>query len=220
MSQTTSILRASLEVHPITDPADLANFARIQMAAFSGGGGMTALLTPDPLPADYEQKAINKHLKSWRDEPDVTYLKVIDPALGGKMIAGAKWRINKKERTEEQIQPMLPVPGPDEEGRPASQDFMWYLNRVRKQYMGTKPFYCKGHGSSIAISKSNYFSPPNSCHTPRSSQARRRRLAARLGLHTGQQRRITDIYRVNANGPASLRTLRVSRGVRGGFRLD
>lgn len=132
-----------LEVHPITQESEVAEFARIQIASFTGGGGITALLTPNPLPPEYLEKAIQKHVKSWREEPDVQYLKVIDTDLGGKMIAGAKWRINEKERTEEQIQGMLPVPGPDEEGRPAVQDFMRFLNRARREYMGTKPFYGK-----------------------------------------------------------------------------
>lgn len=101
---------------------------------------MTSLLTPSPLPSDYIQKSIDKHLKSFREEPDITYLKVIDTALNDKMIAGAKWRINRHERIEEEIQVQLPVPGADEEGRPAAKEFYNYLNRVRREYMGTKPF--------------------------------------------------------------------------------
>ncbi|KAF1845592.1 uncharacterized protein K460DRAFT_366449 [Cucurbitaria berberidis CBS 394.84] len=129
-----------LEIHPVQE-SDFADFVRIQMAAFAGGGGITSLLTPTPLPFDYVQKSIDKHIKSWRDEPDVHYLKVIDTDLGGKMIAGGKWRVNEKERTEEQIQSMLPIPGIDEEGRPGAQDFMWFLTRARREYMGRKPFY-------------------------------------------------------------------------------
>jgi hypothetical protein len=129
-----------LEVHRCEE-RDIPEFQRIQMAAFSGGG-MTTLLMPSPLPSDYVEKSINKHLKSFREDNDITYMKVIDTDLGGKMIAGAKWRINHKERTEEQVRKTLPVPGPDEEGRPAAQDFFNYLARVRWDYMGTKPFYC------------------------------------------------------------------------------
>lgn len=131
-----------LEVHPVQE-SDFAEFVRIQMSAFAAGGGITSMLTPNPLPSDYVQKSIDKHIKSWKGESDVHYLKVVDTDREGKMIAGAKWRINEKERTEEQIQSMLPVPGADEEGRPDVQDFYWYLHRVRKEYMGTKPFYCK-----------------------------------------------------------------------------
>lgn len=131
-----------LEVHPVQQ-SDFADFVRIQMSAFAAGGGITSILTPKPLPSDYIQKSIDKHIKSWKDESDVHYLKVVDTDLGGKMVAGAKWRINETERTEEQIQSMLPVPGADEEGRPGARDFMWYLNRVRREYMGTKPFYCE-----------------------------------------------------------------------------
>ncbi|KAF2854469.1 hypothetical protein T440DRAFT_387404 [Plenodomus tracheiphilus IPT5] len=130
-----------LELHPCTE-SDLADLAVIMKSAFNSlGPGMMQILIPSPLPADYLEKTTNKHIKSFREEKDVTYLKIIDTDLDGKMIAGAKWRINKKERTEEQIQMTLPVPGKDEEGRPGAQDFMWFLNRVRKEYMGTQPFY-------------------------------------------------------------------------------
>ena len=138
-----------LQLQPIQE-ADFPDLYRIQVAAFSGPG-MTALLTPNPIPEGYPQKSIDKHIKSWREEPDVRYLKVVDSELGGKMVAAAKWRINKTERTEEQIQSMLPVPGKDEEGRQGLQDFMWYLNRVRRKYMGTKPFYCMYSVSSVGV---------------------------------------------------------------------
>lgn len=132
-----------LQLHRCTE-SDLADFALVQKRAFNSlGDGMMLLLRPNPEPADYMSKSIAKHEKSFREEQDVTYLKVIDTDLGGKMIAGAKWRINKNERTEEQIQSMLPKPGPDEEGRPAAQDFMNFLARVRGEYMGTRPYYCK-----------------------------------------------------------------------------
>jgi hypothetical protein len=130
-----------LELHPCTE-ADLPEFVRIQIAAFSTGGGMTAYMVEFPPSESYITTSIEKHIKSFRSEKDVTYLKVIDTALDGQMIAGAKWRINQKERTEEEIQSMLPVPGQDEEGKQAMADFMWYLNRARREFMGTKPFYC------------------------------------------------------------------------------
>tara|TARA_R110002003_G_scaffold97_5_gene7769 strand:+ start:2540 stop:2980 length:441 start_codon:yes stop_codon:yes gene_type:complete len=132
-----------LKVLPLEE-SDFPDLVRIQLAAFSSGGNaaMTTLLKPSPLPPSWTQKSVDKHIKSWREEPDVTYLKVIDTDLNNAMIAGAKWRINEKERTEEQIQSMLPVPGKDEEDRPAARDFMNYLARVRKEFMGTKPFYC------------------------------------------------------------------------------
>jgi hypothetical protein len=59
------------------------------------------------------------------------------------MIAGAKWRINKHERTEDQIQVQLPKPGKEQEGNQASIDFMNHLAQSRLKWMGTKPFYCK-----------------------------------------------------------------------------
>lgn len=130
-----------LQVLP-AEEADLEEFDLIRIAAFRSGGGMAALMTPLPLPPNFLEKSVAKHVKSFREERDVHYLKVIDTDLGNKIIAGAKWRINEKERTEEEIQSMLPVPGPDEEGNPGMQDFMRYLCRARKEYMGTKPFYC------------------------------------------------------------------------------
>jgi hypothetical protein len=132
-----------LKLHRITSASDLADFVHIQLSAFASGSGIVALLTPRPLPPDYVQKAIEKHIKSFREDSDVTYLKIIDTDLNGKMIAGAKWRINEKERTEEEIQSMLPVPGEDEKGRQGAVDFMAFLSRVRRQYMGTRPVYCK-----------------------------------------------------------------------------
>ncbi|KAF1943380.1 hypothetical protein EJ02DRAFT_373525 [Clathrospora elynae] len=129
-----------LQVHPITSEADLAEFYHIHKSAFAGVGGIASLLTPNPITTDYIQTFIDKHIKSWREETDVTYLKVIDTDMGGKMIACAKWRINHEERTEEQIQSMLPIPGKEMEGRPGAQEFMWFLCRARKEYMGTKPF--------------------------------------------------------------------------------
>jgi hypothetical protein len=132
-----------LEIHRCNEN-DIPEFVQIQTAAFASGGGMTTLLKPEPRPDNYVQKAIDKHLKSMREEPDVVYLKVIDTdILNGKMIAGAKWRINLQERTQEQVRKTLPVPGKDEEGRPAAQDFFNDLARVRWEYMGTKPFFCK-----------------------------------------------------------------------------
>jgi arginine/ornithine N-succinyltransferase beta subunit len=78
-----------LEIRPVEE-CDFADFVRIQIAAFSGGG-MTTLIKPSPMPSDYNEKSVKNHLKSWRGERDVHYLKVVDTDLGGKMIACAKW---------------------------------------------------------------------------------------------------------------------------------
>jgi hypothetical protein len=131
-----------LQVHRITSPTDFENFVGIQIAAFANGGGITSLLTPNPITDEYIQEFTGKHIKSWREEPDVVYLKVIDTDLNGKMIAGAKWRINEQERSEEEAKKMYPVPDEKDKGRQGLLDFMAFLSRVRKEYMGTKPFYC------------------------------------------------------------------------------
>lgn len=127
-----------LEIHPVSE-SDFPEFVRILLAAFASGSGLSDLITPSPLPSDYVQNTIDKHTKWWREESDVHYLKVIDTDLNGAMVACAKWRINENERTEEQLKAMLPVPGPDEEGRPIMQDFMRFLSHVRKEFLGTKP---------------------------------------------------------------------------------
>jgi hypothetical protein len=168
-----------LEVHPLVE-SDFAEFTRIQIAAFSSGGGITKALKPVPLPSGYVEKSIEKHIKSWREEPDVHYLKVIDTELGGRMIAGAKWRVNEKERSEEYVKKSLPVPGKDEEGRPAAQDLYWYLNRVRWQFMGTKPFYC-AFPKPLSLASADVSSSTHACHRPRASSARCRSDVGHLG---------------------------------------
>ncbi|RMZ73901.1 acyl- N-acyltransferase [Pyrenophora seminiperda CCB06] len=130
-----------LQVQRITDPADFDALVDIQIAAFESGGGITALLAPNPAPPDYKQKTVSKQMQSWKEEPDVVFLKVIDTDLNGKMIACAKWRINEKERTEEEAARMYPEPDEKDKENQALVDFYAYLVRVRKQYMGTKPFY-------------------------------------------------------------------------------
>ncbi|KAF2181598.1 acyl-CoA N-acyltransferase [Zopfia rhizophila CBS 207.26] len=127
-----------LELHPMVE-SDLPDFVRIQFAAFKGG--MASKLTPKPRSPQKEQKMVEKHIKSFKEDPDAHYLKVIDTDLGGKIISCAKWRINLKERTEEEIQVQLPKPGKDEEGNQAAIDFMNYLTESRVEWMGGKPFY-------------------------------------------------------------------------------
>ncbi len=122
--------------------SDFPDFVRITSDAFKYGGGMTALLAPDPLPPNYVEVQVEKHVKALHNEPDIHYIKIVDTDLNNAMIAGARWRINEKERTEEQIQSMLPVPGPEDEGRPALKAFYAHLSKTRMDYMGTKPFCC------------------------------------------------------------------------------
>lgn len=109
--------------------------------------GMTRLMKSNVSVED-ANRIVEKHTKSASSEPDVTYLKVVDTELGDKMIACAKWRINEKERTEEQIQSMISVPEEKEKDRPAARDFMNYLAWARKEFMGTKPFACEYYSHS------------------------------------------------------------------------
>lgn len=149
-----------LEVHRITSPDDLETFARIQILAFASGGGIASLLSHGPMTEEHVKKYTERHVKSWRDEKDVFYLKVVDTDVdGGKMIAGAKWRISEKEKTEEEAQKMYPTPEGDDLNNQALVDFMAFLNRARKQYVNTKPICCKS--ASIASPRETTYANPN-----------------------------------------------------------
>lgn len=172
-----------LEVHRITSPDDLRTFAVIQIAAFASGGGIASLLNPEPVTDEHIKKYTERHVKSWRDEHDVVYLKVVDTDLdGGKMIAGAKWRITEKEKTEEEAQKMYPTPEGDDLNNQALVDFLGFLYRARKQYVNTKPICCKS--SSIASHRETTLipiSPTNFGNRSGSSPQRRRIYAAEVG---------------------------------------
>ncbi|KAF1948180.1 hypothetical protein CC80DRAFT_599855 [Byssothecium circinans] len=128
-----------LELHPLVE-SDLRGFAQLQIAAFQGG--MATLLFPNPITEEHIDKMVAKNTKSFREEPDCHWIKIVDTELdGGKMIAVAKWRINEKERTVEEIQGMIPVPSEEDRKKPAMVDFQEYLGWARKKFMGTKPFY-------------------------------------------------------------------------------
>lgn len=129
-----------LEVHPFVE-ADFADFVPLQYSAFKAG--IAQKLNPGPHTPESIQKSIQKQIESFRSEPDLRFVKVIDTDLGGKLIAGAKWRINETERTEEQIQVQIPTPTPEQEDNQAAKDFLAYLAEARKKWMGTKPFYCE-----------------------------------------------------------------------------
>jgi hypothetical protein len=173
-----------LEIRPVEE-ADIPDVARIQMAAFGRGPGITTLLTPNPPPEGAFEKTVAKHMKAFRDEPDVHYVKVVDTDLDGKMIACAKWRINEKERTKEQLESMLPVPGPDEEGNPGLQDFMRFLHKVRLEFMGTKPFYCMFIKIIFFATNLIFHSPAHGRHRSRSPPKRRWGNASHMGNKPG-----------------------------------
>ncbi|KAF2463521.1 uncharacterized protein BDR25DRAFT_347169 [Lindgomyces ingoldianus] len=131
-----------LELHPITE-CDFSDVTRIQLAAFDSG--IAHMLFPDPMTPEKFQESVDRHVKCFKSEPDVHYLKVIDTDQNGKMISAAKWRINETERTEEEIQTQLPTPGRGGEATPAAVAFRQHLCDSRKEFMGTKPFYYPEH---------------------------------------------------------------------------
>jgi hypothetical protein len=127
-----------LELQRMTE-ADIPDFVRIQQRAFRNDWARVKYPTP-PTEDDTKQD-IEKYSKALREEADAHFLKVVDTELGGNTIACAKWRINEKERTWEEIERQIP---PAREGiNQALSDFIEYLVAVRKKYMGTKPYYCE-----------------------------------------------------------------------------
>ncbi|KAK6544028.1 hypothetical protein TWF694_000742 [Orbilia ellipsospora] len=126
-----------LELHPITNPSDFTTFVHIQHAAFQNG--MTRLLKPTPSTTQTIAESAQKHIDAAASEPDLHFLKVVDTELDGKIIACAKWRINERERTKEEIKVQLPTV--EEKDGQVTRDFWGYLGRMREEYMGTKPFY-------------------------------------------------------------------------------
>lgn len=100
-----------LEVHPITEESDFSEMVRILNAAFGSerSTGMAALTFISQENTEDVKICISQHINAWGTEPDTHYIKVIDTELDGKMIAAASWRINEKERTEGQMQSLLPA---------------------------------------------------------------------------------------------------------------
>ncbi|OCL10895.1 hypothetical protein AOQ84DRAFT_336738 [Glonium stellatum] len=122
------------------EESDMADFVRIQNAAFTTG--MASKLIPKPVTPERFAKSVNNHLNSMRNEPDCHFLKVIDTDIN-KIISCAKWRINLEERSEEVVERSLPKP---REPQPdscvgAEKDFVTYLANSRRDFMGVKPFY-------------------------------------------------------------------------------
>ncbi|KAF2804145.1 uncharacterized protein BDZ99DRAFT_153585 [Mytilinidion resinicola] len=128
---------------------DLLAFTHICNAAFNTG--MASKLVPKPITSEKFASQVEKHRHSFLNDADVTHLKVIDTdiepnAETGQMIACAKWRINLKERTVEEVEATLPKPpegeGAQEGGRGlAEREFVTYLATSRREWMGRRPFY-------------------------------------------------------------------------------
>ncbi|KAF2499019.1 acyl-CoA N-acyltransferase [Lophium mytilinum] len=128
---------------------DLPAFTHICNAAFNNG--MASKLVPKPITPEKFAAQVDKHRQSFLNDEDVTHLKVIDTDIEpseetGQMIACAKWRINLKERTEEEVEASLPKPpvgeAAQEGGRGlAEKEFVTYLANSRRKWMGARAFY-------------------------------------------------------------------------------
>ena len=105
-----------LELHPMVE-SDLRDFSLPQIEAFRGP--LSMFLHPDPMTEEHIQGMVTKATKSFREEADCRWVKIVDTEVdGGKMISAAKWRFNEKERTEEEIQGMIPVPNEEDKKKP------------------------------------------------------------------------------------------------------
>ncbi|KAF2280785.1 acyl-CoA N-acyltransferase [Westerdykella ornata] len=133
-----------LQLKPMT-PSDIPSFVALGAAAFRSG--MASLLHPEPHTPEQIQSDIDRHLNTMKNETDAHYLKVVDSELvnddgtKGKMIAGAKWRINLQERSEEVVKAQMRKIGEDEKVTDAYRDFSAWLEGMRWKWMGTKPFF-------------------------------------------------------------------------------
>lgn len=127
-----------LELHRMTE-ADIPDFVAIKNRAFNNE--FCRCQFPNPPTEDDIKHDIEKYSKALREEPDCYFVKVVDTELAGKTIACAKWRINRKERTWEEVNAQYP---PAKDGiTQCLRDFMEFLISSRKRFMGTKPFYCE-----------------------------------------------------------------------------
>lgn len=124
-----------LEIRPLAEE-DVWEYHDIFNKAFKGT--LVSNLSPPPTETSMQEQ-VEKTKKTMHTEPDLRLLKVVDTDLDDRIVACAKWRINEKERTEEEIQTMLPKPNREKDSA-ISIELQDYLTRVRKQYMGTKPF--------------------------------------------------------------------------------
>jgi hypothetical protein len=129
-----------LELHPVSDE-DIPDAATLEQIAFRSG--LSKKMQPKPQTPEERKAHMERLLKTKNEDPGNHLLKVIDTDLGGKMIAFAKWRINYKERTEEEVERSMWRPKPDEQCTQAKLDFVDFLNESRRKWMGTKPFVCE-----------------------------------------------------------------------------
>jgi GNAT superfamily N-acetyltransferase len=124
----------SLIVARITDPADFTDFVRIEHAAFRTPFSLKIFPTSNHTP-EKDRESVEKHVKTLREDPDVTYLKVVDLDTN-KIIACCKWRFNLTEKTEEEQARMMPPLDTNREENPALADFFQHLYEGRKNLAG------------------------------------------------------------------------------------
>jgi hypothetical protein len=133
----------------IVEEFDLPAFQHISNAAFSTG--IASKLCPQPITPEKFAQQVEKQRHSLLHDKGVHYLKIIDTDIAshpetGQLIAGAKWRINLEERSEEEVESSLPKPPEgkmaQEGGRGlAERDFITYLADSRREWMGGRPFF-------------------------------------------------------------------------------
>lgn len=133
----------------IVEESDLPAFQHISNAAFSTG--IASKLCPHPITPEKFAQQVEKQRHSLLHDKGVHYLKIIDTDITshpetGQLIAGAKWRINLEERSEEEVESSLPKPPEGEMAQErgsglAEREFITYLANSRREWMGGRPFF-------------------------------------------------------------------------------
>jgi hypothetical protein len=136
-----------LELSPLHE-SELDVYIRIATAAFKDtlvGRIKAPSLTPERFQISWDANITKL------SDPRFHYLKVVDSAIDASkdenrgIIAVAKWVIYPKGRTEKELdeaEQNAPEPLPDSCAE-AEKDFRAYLNKWRRNVMGTKPIACK-----------------------------------------------------------------------------
>jgi len=147
----------------IVEESDLPAFQHISNAAFSTG--IASKLCPHPITPEKFAQQVEKQRHSLLHDKGVHYLKIIDTDITshpetGQLIAGAKWRINLEERSEEEVESSLPKPPEGEMAQErgsglAEREFITYLANSRREWMGGRPFFC-GYLSCIMSATSDF----------------------------------------------------------------
>ncbi|KAK1047119.1 hypothetical protein LTR74_017815 [Friedmanniomyces endolithicus] len=100
-----------LSVAPMQE-SDIAAFAALDAAAMANWGVAKAM--QNSMPAGVSRQAmIEKWTRDgWAKDSELVWLKLVDSALDGEMVAAAMWGFHLKEEEEKQVENEVPAPAP------------------------------------------------------------------------------------------------------------